>query len=400
MGNIDKVKINKFIGGIYWATIPVLNDIAAYLSKSDIVELSKACKYLRSKLSSKVFYQLNLFNHVYRNYRETNNIKLDIRNLRNLICTKMIDDLGSKSKLVKKVVITSLITSKFANLFFKIFNHCTTVIIDCEYDFRLSTVYSILKHLSRLEIFFMEGICDQDPKSILPPQNFKFPKTLKSITTYPYVLYNSYIPAINEINFITHNNILHWNVSGRYDVERFFHQQPNIIHLCLHDVPAIKFDIFKSILVNNPQLRTLAYEIYKCSNERLNTILALPKLKKLLVFNSSRSIVNFTSITSLNLIANCSINTLILHCIGPLILIEELLIKLNSLKHIVFISWMKSSLSAINWLQYKGKFNTITFGKSPYTENDLRHLVDCLKPETKIIFDYTVKRIVNYDLSI
>ncbi|KXN65628.1 hypothetical protein CONCODRAFT_169205 [Conidiobolus coronatus NRRL 28638] len=369
MNNIDKINIKRFIGGIDWATMPVLNDIAVYLNRSDIIELSRACKYLRD-------------------YCKVNNVKLDIRNLRNLICTQMIDDLGSKSKLVKKVVLTNLITTKFANLFFKKFNYCKTVIIN---------LYSILKHLNFLEIFFMEGLCDRDPKSILPPPNFKLPKTLKSITAYSYVLQNSFIPAINEINFATHSNIVQWKISGRYDTERFSDQQPNIVHLYLHDVPAIKFDKFKTILVNNPQLRTLAYELEEYSIEKLNTVLTLPNLQKLLLFNYSTNISNFVS-SSLK--TNTTIKTLILRCIRPPIIIEELLAKIKSLEDVIFIWWIKSSISAINWLQFKGKFNTITFGNSPYTQSELENIVDCLKPETKIIFDYTVKNVVNYDLTI
>jgi hypothetical protein len=397
MNTTSNINIKEFIDDIDWSTLPVLIDVSVYLNKSDAIELSQTCKYFRSKLSSKVFYKLTLFNQVYRNYRQANNVKLSGRKLKHLICTQMISDIGNKSKLVKKVVLTSRINPKLANLFFKNFNHCKSVIIDCKYDFKLSTVYNILKHLNYLEVFFMEALYEYSPNSTLPPQNFKFPRTLKSIAVYPYILENNYIPAINDIDFCDYPNLIDWNITGKYDADRFSHQQqPNIIHLYLCDVPIIDFSKFNSILTNNPQLKTLVYELEAWSAEKLNTILTLPSLEKLLIINYSFYAFN---LVNFSLLSNSSIKMVIVECITPSIVIEELLTKLKSLEDVIFIKWNLHELMAVNWDRFRGKLNSITFGYSFYTENDLGDLVDCLKPATKIVFDYNLKCVINYDLT-
>ncbi|KXN67012.1 hypothetical protein CONCODRAFT_167916, partial [Conidiobolus coronatus NRRL 28638] len=321
--------------------------------------------------------------------------KLSSRKLKKLICAQIIEDLANKSKLVKKVVLTSRINPKLANLFFEKFNYCTTIIIDSEDDLKLSAVYNILKHLNYLEVFYMELIYESDPNSTLHPPNFKFPKTLKSITTFPCILENNFIPAINEISFNTYPNIIKWSITGRYDAERFLQQQSNIIHLYLHDVPTISFNNFKSILVNNPQLKTLVYELGTWSIEKLNVILALPNLKKLVISYS----FDIFNVISLKLIANTTIKTLLLIGIIPSMNIEELLTRLHSLKDIIFIRWNLYEISAVNWVKFRGKLNSVTFGHSFYTEKDLGNVVDCLRPKTKITFN-KVKDIINFDLSI
>ncbi|KXN67014.1 hypothetical protein CONCODRAFT_87185 [Conidiobolus coronatus NRRL 28638] len=397
MNTTDNIEIKEFVDGIDWSTIPVINEISVYLNKPDTIELSKTCKYFRSKLSVRVFYQLTLFNQVYWSYREVNNIKLSGRRLKKLICAQIIEDLANKSKLVKKVVLTSRINPKLANLFFKKFKYCKSVIIDCKYDFKLATVYNILKHLNYLEVFFMEALYDHDPNGTLPPQNFKFPKTLKSIAVYPYILENNYIPAINDIDFSNYPNLIDWNITGKYDTDRFsYQQQPNIIHLYLCDVPIIDFSKFNSILSNNPQLKSLVYEIEAWSAEKLNTILTLPNLEKLLIINYSFDAFN---LINFSLLSNSTIKMVIIECITPSTVIEELLTKLNSLEDVIFIRWNLHELMAINWKKFRGKFNSIIFGYSFYTENDVGDLFDSLKPSTKIIFDYNLKCVINYDLT-
>ncbi|KXN67010.1 hypothetical protein CONCODRAFT_10992 [Conidiobolus coronatus NRRL 28638] len=397
MDYMYSVNVSKFIYNLDWSTVPTLNDIAVYLSKSDTIELSQACKHFRSKLSSRVFYKLTLFNQVYWNYRQNNNVVLRGNKLKKLICEKIIEDLASKSRLVKKVVLTSRINPKLANLFFKKFKYCKSVIIDCKYEFKLATVYNILKHLNYLEVFFMEALYKHSPNGALIPSNFRFPKTLKSITVYPYILENNYIPAINDIDFATHYNITHWQITGSFNTERLSHQQPNITHLYLRDMPTIEFDKFKSTLVNNPQLKTLLYNLEFWSIEKLNTILTLPNLQKLLVANYEVDSFNYTNFS---LISNTTIKTLILSFVTPSIVIEELLTKLESLEDVIFIGYCVDYLEPISWLQFQGKLNSITFAYIFDDESEIENLVSCLKPQTKILFNYSVKSVVNYNLTI
>jgi nitrogen regulatory protein PII-like uncharacterized protein len=383
---------------IDWSTVPILNEIANYLDKSGTIELSLTCKYCRLKLSSKVFYQISLFNQVYWKYNELNNTKLRGNRLKLAICSKMIEDMSNKAKLIKKVVINSRISSKVANLFFSKFNYCKSIIIDCKYDIKLSAVYNILKHLNYLEVFFMEAVRERDSKNTMQPPNFKFPKTLKSIIIFPYILERNFIPAINEINFSSYANLVDWNITGRYDIEKFSQQQQtNITHLYLRDIPIIDPDDFAQILSKNPQLKTLIYELEVWSLEKLNNILLLPNMKKIYIINysfSSFTLHNFT------LLPNKLVNTLIIECGTPAVVIEELLNKLEALEHIYFITWNLEEVSNVNWAKYRGRFKSITLGFAYWCIDDLGGELECLEDETIVTFDNSLKKVFNYDLTI
>jgi hypothetical protein len=397
MENNYNNNVSELVYNLEWATLPVIVDIAIYLNKSDTIELSQTCKYFRSKLSPRVFYKLTLFNHVYWNYRQTNNAELRGNKLKKLICEQIIEDLARKLRLVKKVVLKSRITPKLANLLFENFNYCKSVIIDCQYGFKISAVYNILRHLNYLEVFYMEGIYNHDPNGTIIPPNFRFPKTLKSIIVYSYILENGYIPAINDIDFTTCPGIVCWQITGTYDIERFSHQQSNITHLRLRDMPTIEFEKFKSTILNNPQLKTLFYNLKFWSIEKFNIISTLPNLQKLHIANYEVDSINYTNFS---LITNTTIKTLILSFVTPSKVIEELLTKLEALDDVIFLGYCIDYLLPINWLEYRGKFKSVTFGNIFFEETKIESLVTCLKPETKILFNYTVKNVVNYNLSI
>jgi hypothetical protein len=392
---MNKIKDDNLVE---WSTIPVINEISSYLDKSNTISLSQACKYFRLKLSDRIFFEIVLFNQSYIDYRDSNRTTKSVRKIKTEVCKLMIDDLAYKYKLVKKVVLNYKISAKLANLFFEKFKYCKIIILDSLYDNKLSTVYNILKHLKYLEVVDIMSVYETDPKNTLPPPDFKFPTTLKSISVSPYIQLNNFIPAINEINFSTYKNVVSWLITGEYNIDRFFTQQANIIHLSIRDFSPIELNRFKLAFENNPQLITLSYALDVWSVEKFNAILKLPNLKKLKILNYSFKEPN---IAEFDLISNNIITTLILDYKTPRIIIEFLLKKLESLKDIVFTSWKLGNLSAINWLQYKGKFNSITFGYSHWKQMNYRiDQFNCLLPETKIIFNNKLKYITNYDLSI
>ncbi|KXN67013.1 hypothetical protein CONCODRAFT_80305 [Conidiobolus coronatus NRRL 28638] len=244
----------------------------------------------------------------------------------------------------------------------------------------------------------MEAIHERDPNNTQQPPNFKFPKTLKSIIIFPYILERNFIPAINEINFSSYLNLVDWNITGRYDIEKFSqYQQANITHLYLRDIPIIDSYSFTQILSNNPQLKTLIYELEVWSLEKLNNILLLPNMKKIYIINYSFS--NFT-LQNFTLSPNKLVNTLIIECSTPAIVIEELLNKLEALEHIYFISWNLEEISNVNWAKYRGRFKSITLGFTYWNMNDLGDGLECLEDETVITFDNNLKKVFNYDLTI
>jgi hypothetical protein len=381
-----------------WEILPVTNEVAKYLNKPDITMLSQICRYYRIKLSERLFYQLTLSNQTYKSYREVNSIKLRRNKLKLVACSQIVKDLAFKVRHVKKVVLNSKINTEFANLFFANFNQVRTVVIDCKYDFKISVVYAILKHLKYLEVLYMESITEKYPDNSLPPINFKLPITLKSIYCYPCLIEKGYFPAINDIDFNTYRNLNSWQITGRFNTGKFEIQQCNIVHLYLRDIPMIEPTKFKLILASNYQLKTLTYEVESWNVEKLNNILSLPNLSKLRTINYSFDTAEYTGFS---LITNTSIKTLIIEHGTSIVIIEELLTKLKSLKDLIFVNWNLCDLSNIDWIKYKERFNCILFGFSYWFGH---HMIEdkfgCLIPNTKIIFDKRLEKIINYDLSI
>ncbi|KXN65625.1 hypothetical protein CONCODRAFT_80718 [Conidiobolus coronatus NRRL 28638] len=244
----------------------------------------------------------------------------------------------------------------------------------------------------------MESVTENSPENSLPPISFKFPTTLKSIYCYPCLLEKNYFPPISSIDFSKYKNLTSWQITGEFNTEKFKTQQCNIIHLYLRDIPTIDPTNFKLILESNYQLKTLTYEIGSWNVGKFNNILSLPNLLKLRTLNYS---LQETIITNFSLIPNKTIQTLIIEYGTPVIIIEELLTKLESLEDLVFVNWNLDELASINWINYKGRFNSIVFGFSYWIG---LHMVvdqfDCLMPETKIIFDNSIEKIINYDLTI
>jgi hypothetical protein len=266
---------------ISWRFLPDTNTLLQYLSRIDLIELSKCCKRYRCQLEYQVLEKLDLYTWCENNKEIYEELKQNCKLEDALKFLKT--DLDGKLKFAKKFSLDCEVNCSFAHIFVNLLPNIKSLSLygSDEYECCLGDgSIAILKNMKHLEHVFLSGIEEKTTDYSTDKQIF--PKSLKSFKLdlrFPLVNANTSLTVHDAIDS-SYVNLYSLSIVSNRMLQNLACEMPNLKEVEIEIISGLNESNFIEFLNANPQIKRLDTNVVDYTGEIYKTILSLKFLER------------------------------------------------------------------------------------------------------------------------